>query len=329
MSHNRNFGLTYDQRLLLDIYINFYNHTSRQIDALYDLQNEIRGNINQIVGLSEYHTRTYPSNQHQHQYSQRTQNANRRPRGRHGTENLNQPTNGSNNLRWFYINGTPRLIDITNLNQTNTANEAANNIWRAFYENIAVAPTQAQIENATRVVQFSEIENPTNNSCPITLDVFEDDESVTQIIHCGHVFTPSGIESWLQSNVRCPVCRYDIREYVAPAIVHESTRESRRQETAPGNDEEIHDPELQPIIPPTSRRSGDRTSNQPRQYSSGRHSSVQGNQTLGNALSTITEELIQSILTPNQGSSIFDPSYNSLFYDSSNRQFVFEGLLRR
>jgi Ring finger domain len=321
MSHNRNFGLTYDQRLLLDIYINFYNHTSRQIDALYDLQNEIRGNINQIVGLSEYHTRTYPSNQHQH--SQRTQNANRRPRGRHGPENLNQPTNGSNNLRWFYINGTPRLIDITNLNQTNTVNEAANNIWRAFYENITVAPTQGQIENATRVVQFSEIENPTNNSCPITLDVFEDDDSVTQIIHCGHVFTPSGIESWLQSNVRCPVCRYDIREYVAPAIVHESTRESRRQETVPGNDEESYEAESQPIIQPASRRTTERPNNQTNPYS------LRGNQTVGNSLSAITEELIQNILSPNRGSSIFDPSYNSLFYDSTNRHFVFEGLLRR
>ena len=55
MSQNRNsrsFSFTHDQRVLLDLYTNFYNQTNRQIDSLYELQNEIRENINQIIGLN-------------------------------------------------------------------------------------------------------------------------------------------------------------------------------------------------------------------------------------------------------------------------------------
>ena len=59
---NRQFELTYHQRLLLDMYINFYNHTTRQMDALYDLQSEIRGNINQIIGVSPIHNHSHHSN---------------------------------------------------------------------------------------------------------------------------------------------------------------------------------------------------------------------------------------------------------------------------
>ena len=44
MSQNRSprdFELSYDQRFLLELYVDFYNHTSRQINNLYNLQNEI------------------------------------------------------------------------------------------------------------------------------------------------------------------------------------------------------------------------------------------------------------------------------------------------
>ena len=34
-----------------------------------------------------------------------------------------------------------------------------------------------------------------------------------QIIHCGHIFIPHQLNRWFQNNVRCPVCRYDIRDY--------------------------------------------------------------------------------------------------------------------
>jgi hypothetical protein len=59
------------------------------------------------------------------------------------------------------------------------------------------------------------------------------------------------------------------------------------------------------------------------------------NDELTNILSNVTEELLSGFLRPTSQqngsltSSLFDPSYNSFFYDSSNNQIVFEGFMRR
>lgn len=354
MSHNnrqhRQFALTYDQRLLLDMYINFYNHTNRQMDALYDLQSEIRENINQIIGLSgRQHNRTFNESYNSNtNFTNFTNFASNRQQPNHnsrrGGQNRTQPQQhipASSNSRVVYIEGIPYLLDLTNFMRLgNPANNAAaGNIWRSFYDNIAVAPTRVQIENATRVLQFSEIENPINNSCPITLERFEQNSTVSQILHCGHIFTPSGIESWLHSNVRCPVCRYDIREYRAPPLpAASSTREERHQTTEPGNDEEYNnendnennrdnseeESKEDPILP-SENNDNERISN-----SRTRRNPIITNETITNVLSNITEEILNGILPPNNGTrSVFDPSQNSLFYDSSNNQFIFEGFIRR
>ena len=34
---------------------------------------------------------------------------------------------------------------------------------------------------------------------------------VRQLLHCGHLFHQPQFDQWFQHNVRCPVCRYDIR----------------------------------------------------------------------------------------------------------------------
>ena len=58
---------------------------------------------------------------------------------------------------------------------------------------------------------YNEVINPLNSSCPITLERFENNTECTQIIGCGHLFNRDGLNSWLNANVRCPICRYDIR----------------------------------------------------------------------------------------------------------------------
>jgi len=335
---NRQFALTYDQRLLLDMYINFYNHTTRQMDALYDLQSEIRGNINQIIGVSSIRGHSHYShrnfnesfaNARHHSGSNRRNNQNR---NQNSNPNIELP---SSNSRVVYIEGVPYLLDFTNFARLRNSNPDAANLWRSFYENITVAPTRTQIENATRVVSFSEITTPINSSCPITLERFDESSSVTQILHCGHIFTPSGIDSWFQSNVRCPVCRYDIRDYRAPPLPA-STREERHRGTEPGNDEETKEEETleetkEEIPLPSPRNDNERISNSTRENINQRPRRVTG-ETVTNVLSNITEEILNNILQPSGGGgtrAFFDPSQNSLFYDSSNNQFIFEGFIRR
>uniref|UniRef100_A0A6C0D9N2 RING-type domain-containing protein n=1 Tax=viral metagenome TaxID=1070528 RepID=A0A6C0D9N2_9ZZZZ len=365
--NHQEFYLTHDQRLLLDVYLNFYNQTTRQIDLLYELQDEIRSNINVLVGLNS---------------NNNTFNRNFQTNQRHGRRSNNQPNNiyqqrhaSQNNTdytsrqRQNYIEGTPYLVTMTNLlrnsymnnrnqNHNQNQNETITPIWRSFYDAVQVVPTQAQIDNATRNVNYSEIETPTNNSCPITLERFESNSPVTQILYCGHIFSNTGLNSWLRTNVRCPVCRYDIREYrrrerdlrnVYSRNHNNNTNESMSQqdnnqqnsaetiaEDVESNDEtrEGYEETKEESIPNnhSSSYNEERNSNSRRQENI-RHMNL--NDELTNILTNVTEELLSGFLRPNSyqtnnlTSSLFDPSYNSFFFDSSNNQIVFEGYMRR
>ena len=89
-----------------------------------------------------------------------------------------------------------------------------NNFLNTFLStNVPVVPTQEQINNATRSIRYENIQNPLNESCPISLERFNPNDVVTQICWCGHIFNTNELTSWFRSNVRCPVCRYDIRNY--------------------------------------------------------------------------------------------------------------------
>lgn len=89
-----------------------------------------------------------------------------------------------------------------------------NQLLDNFFSPIAIRPSEIQIEAATRNVNFSDIIRPMNTSCPISLETFNDNSQVTMIRHCGHIFNREMLHSWFQSNCLCPVCRYDIRDYV-------------------------------------------------------------------------------------------------------------------
>jgi hypothetical protein len=86
-------------------------------------------------------------------------------------------------------------------------------ILNSFFQPINVVPTQTQIENATSNVIYRDIINPINASCPISLETFTETSHVTMIKHCKHIFNTQNLMSWFNSNCKCPVCRYDIREY--------------------------------------------------------------------------------------------------------------------
>jgi hypothetical protein len=82
-----------------------------------------------------------------------------------------------------------------------------------FLDPIVIYPTQTQIELATRNVRYCDIVTPLNLSCPISLETFNDNDMVTVIRFCGHIFSTASLNTWFTTNCRCPVCRYDIRNY--------------------------------------------------------------------------------------------------------------------
>ena len=74
-------------------------------------------------------------------------------------------------------------------------------------------PTRNQISRATNTTQFSNINNPSNAICPISRDRFNSNDTVTQIIPCGHIFSTNILQQWFTYHSVCPMCRYDIRNY--------------------------------------------------------------------------------------------------------------------
>jgi len=81
-------------------------------------------------------------------------------------------------------------------------------------EPVIVRPTQAQIDSATEVFSFT---NQIADNCTICQDEFCTGNQVRKINSCGHQFHKNCIDQWFERNVRCPVCRYDIRGSVNPS----------------------------------------------------------------------------------------------------------------
>ena len=105
---------------------------------------------------------------------------------------------------------------------------------RAFipnFQDVVVRPTQEQIENATEQFVFRSSEDQTHTRCPITLEDFQDGDNVTRIRQCGHTFQNAGLSNWFTSNVRCPVCRYDIREWTPHVDEHTDEPSAFAQQT--------------------------------------------------------------------------------------------------
>ena len=100
---------------------------------------------------------------------------------------------------------------------SNLVNELLNT--RPLFENVVVAPSPDQIRNAVTYTSFSAIRDPMNSQCPISLERFSPTTEVGIIRECRHIFNHDSISRWFDANVRCPVCRFDIRETTEGAHV--------------------------------------------------------------------------------------------------------------
>jgi hypothetical protein len=132
---------------------------------------------------------------------------------RNPLSSLNQPrsrTNVAQPSRFDHV--LTYTINSPNNNLfTNTNNNAAD-IFSTLFQNVTIRPTAEQIENATELLDYTERLEIRDDRCPISLEEFQEGDQVRRIMHCGHTFNELSFQSWFNSNVRCPVCRYDIRE---------------------------------------------------------------------------------------------------------------------
>ena len=97
---------------------------------------------------------------------------------------------------------------------TNLASSLIETFIDEFLNPVSTAPTNEQIQEATRSITYRDITSPVNTSCPISLNVFQEEDVVLQINRCRHNYTPSSLLEWFRSNTHCPLCRIDIRNSV-------------------------------------------------------------------------------------------------------------------
>ncbi len=205
MNSQRNFSVSNEQLLLIDILNTMYNDNLRQITNLSDSNNQIRNLIIQILNTNNSPRR---SNNIYRTNNQRN--------------NFRENNTSNDNFGRVYLNNRPYIIDSVeqirvpinrnsrNINLNN--NSDFSRVLQSFFDPVEVFPTQSQIETATRRVRYCDIVSPKNTACPISLSNFTDNDMVTVIRHCGHIFHTDELNTWFRSHCNCPVCRYDIRE---------------------------------------------------------------------------------------------------------------------
>ena len=136
---------------------------------------------------------------------------------------INELRNDNLQLRNYIVSEYERSVNNQNYMRHNIRRTAFprtpypifHNFNSTFFNNVPVPPSNDQIQLSTLTTYYSNIIGPLNSNCPITLEAFENNSVVTLIKHCGHIFKQESLNNWFTENNRCPVCRYDVRNYTA------------------------------------------------------------------------------------------------------------------
>jgi len=142
---------------------------------------------------------------------------------------VNNTLSRSNDAGNIYISRSnssiPSRPDISNNHIRNVTNPPIWNLFNSYslnnpigtmrfqntFEDVIIHPSREQILRATEIIHWDI--SFTQLTCPISLERFEPQQSVCRICYCGHMYNNDSLMRWFETNVRCPVCRYDIREY--------------------------------------------------------------------------------------------------------------------
>jgi hypothetical protein len=166
--------------LLFDV-MTSYNHTVRLNERRF------HDNMTMFLQIAQNHQNS-ANRQRRYQYNHFPQNNNSIPNQRYA----------------FYARPFTETI------YTNIINDTVNHMLPGLFSEIPVNLTEVQINNATETFNYR-VGEYAHTTCPISLDEFHEGESVCRINHCGHMFREAAIKNWFRRNVRCPVCRHDIR----------------------------------------------------------------------------------------------------------------------
>lgn len=118
--------------------------------------------------------------------------------------NRNNRVNRRRNNRFdrvFTFSNTTRLPLVTNLSNLSP---------------VRIRPSITQIRRGTELLIWSDISDNYQTHCPIDMQDFSGNDSILRIRHCGHIFREMNLRRHFRNSTRCPLCRFDIRDYIAP-----------------------------------------------------------------------------------------------------------------
>lgn len=308
-----------DQRQLINMYATQYNHANAQIDRLYGVLDEIRYNIALII--DEYQDQQRQQRQ-QNQRSTRSSNSGASTASSSSSSAASSAAGRNrNNILYDYQNPINPGLYVTrptsrnrNMN-TNFSNDISNILSSFLNSTVTVRPSALQIETASRLVRYGDIDRPISDTCPISMEHFSIDDQVRQIRHCGHIFMPAEFDEWFQGNTRCPVCRYDIRNY---------SESSNRGSTGVTGTARTTD---NAGVTGTTRNTDNagvtgstRTTIQATDISGNPVSyDISNNEISDSLINTLSSRFVESIFNPTSNSNdrfVFDPSNNILMYET-------------
>jgi hypothetical protein len=213
-----------------------YNDNLRQINFitsslnnLVDTNDQIRSLIVQILNTNQSNGNRRNRHNERREWVNNDNRFNTYSRGSSGNQSYIDLIGIVNSEYSLPLRSTDNYVSRNN--QSNTFTQ----LLQSFLQPVEVYPTQSQIESATRRVRYCDISRPINNQCPISMVEFNDNDMVTVIRHCGHIFHTDHLTNWFNRNCRCPVCRYDIREYNTNSSTFFTEQTSTQPTSDPSN----------------------------------------------------------------------------------------------
>ena len=79
---------------------------------------------------------------------------------------------------------------------------------------VRIRPNVTQVRMATELLKWQDISGNYQEVCPISMQEFVEDDDIMRIKSCQHIFREMNLRQWFRYSPRCPICRYDIRDYI-------------------------------------------------------------------------------------------------------------------
>lgn len=146
----------------------------------------------------------------------------------------NIPFQFRNGIMMRYMNTESLYLDLMNRIYTSNLRDRiaattlltfrnVSDLIPSFMDPVPVVPTATQISSSVQDC------DATQTACAVCQEIISSD--ACRIRQCGHFYHRTCIVNWLSMSVRCPVCRFDIRQ-ADPSIQTSSASEQMPSQSA-------------------------------------------------------------------------------------------------